>query len=162
MHRIYASRTVPVYLDATAKELLTEGRDTFERWELSQNRLVEREGSVLLFPWRGDRVLHTLCLQLNSLKLSAWIEGVAIGVRDAAPERVVAALARIVRGEAPDGPALARLAANQMEEKYDWALTPELRPVDYASRHFDEPGATEAATEILASRPGADPQWPSN
>ena len=26
MHRIYASSTVPVYLDATAKELLTEGR----------------------------------------------------------------------------------------------------------------------------------------
>ena len=150
---------MPVYLDATAKELLTEGRDTFERWELSQNRLVEREGSVLLFPWRGDRVLHTLCLQLNSLKLSAWIEGVAIGVRDAAPERVVAALARIVRGEAPGGPALARLAANQMEEKYDWALTPELRPVDYASRHFDEPGATEAATEILASRVAPQSSW---
>ena len=66
------------------------------------------------------------------------------------------------RGEAPGGPALARLAANQMEEKYDWALTPELRPVDYASLHFDEPGATEAATEILASRPDTDPQWPSN
>ncbi len=157
MHRIYASRTVPVYLDATAKELLTEGRDTFDRWDLSQHRMVEREGSALLFPWRGDRVLHTLCLQLNALKLSAWIEGIAIGVREVEPERVVAALARIVRGEVPGGPALATLAANQIEEKYDWALSPELRPVDYASRHFDEPGAREAAKEILASRQGANP-----
>ena len=157
MHRIYASRTVPVYLDATAKELLTEGRDTFDRWDLSQHRMVEREGSALLFPWRGDRVLHTLCLQLNALKLSAWIEGIAIGVREVEPERVVAALARIVRGEVPGGPALATLAANQFEEKYDWALSPELRPVDYASRHFDEPGAREAAKEILASRQGANP-----
>ena len=157
MHRIYASRTVPVYLDATAKELLTEGRDTFDRWDLSQHRMVEREGSALLFPWRGDRVLHTLCLQLNALNLSAWIEGIAIGVREVEPERVVAALARIVRGEVPGGPALATLAANQIEEKYDWALSPELRPVDYASRHFDEPGAREAAKEILASRQGANP-----
>jgi len=31
------------------------------------------------------------------------------------------------------------------------------RPVDYASRHFEEPGAPEAATEILASHPGVDP-----
>ena len=73
-----------------------------------------------------------------------------------------AALARIVRGEVPGGPALAKLAANQIEEQYDWALTTDLRPVDYASRHFDEPGAREAAKEILASRPGADPQCHSN
>jgi len=31
-----------------------------------------------------------------------------------------------------------------------------------SSRHFDEPVAGEAVTEILASRPGADPQWHSN
>ena len=162
MHRIYSSSTLPVSLDATAKELLTEGRNTFERWELSRHRMVDREGSALLFPWRGDRVLHTLCLQLNALKLSAWIEGIAIGVREAEPERVAATLARIVRGELPGGTALAKLAANQIEEKYDWALTTDLRPVDYASRHFDEPGAREAAKEILASRPGADPQCHSN
>ena len=53
-------------------------------------------------------------------------------------------------------------AANQIEEKYDWALTTDLRPLDYASRHFDEPGAHEAAKEILASRPDADPQCHSN
>ena len=53
MHRIYSISTVPVYLDATAKELLTEGRDAFERWELGRRRLVDRDGGVLLFPWRG-------------------------------------------------------------------------------------------------------------
>ena len=156
MHRIYASSTMPVYLDATAKELLTEGRDTFERWELFQNRMVDREGSVLLFPWRGDRVLHTLALQLNSLGLSTSVEGIAIGLRQTAPEEVAEALQRIASSEAPHGPALAGLAANQIEEKYDWALTPELRSVDYASRHFDEPGAREVAREILSSRQGAD------
>ena len=149
MHRTYASSTVPVYLDATAKELLTEGRDTFERWGLSQSRLVERESSVLLFPWCGDRVLHTLALQLNALKLSVWVEGIAIGVRDTAPKRVAEALDQVAHGAVASGSTLAALASNQIEEKYDWALTPELRSVDYASRHFDEPGARDAAREIL-------------
>ena len=162
MHRLYAASTVPVYLDATAKELLTEGRDTFKRWELSQNRMVDREGSVLLFPWRGDRVLHTLALQLNALKLSAGVEGIAIGVRDTVPKRVAEALDQVAAGTVAGGPTLAALAANQIEEKYDWALTPELRSVDYASRHFDEPGARDAAREILASLPSTNPQWHSN
>ncbi len=153
MHRIYASSTVPVYLDATAKKLLTEGRDTFKRWELYQSRMVRRERSVFLFPWCGDRVLHTLALQLNALKLSAWIEGIAIGVRDTVPNRVAEALGKIAHGAVNSGSTLAALAGNQIEEKYDWALTPELRSADYASRHFDEPGARDAAREILARNP---------
>ena len=152
MHRIYASRTVPVYLDATAKELLSEGRDTFRRWHLSQDRTVDREGSLLLFPWRGDRVLHTLSLQLNFLGLSTWVEGVAIGLRQTAPSEVAEALQRIASGEVVYETALAELAVNQNEEKYDWALTAELRSVGYASRHFDEPGARDAAKEIMAAR----------
>ena len=94
-------------------------------------------------------MLHTLALQLNALKLSAWVEGIAIGVRDTAPKRVAEALDQVAHGAVASGSTLAALAANQIEEKYDWALTPELRSVDYASRHFDEPGARDAAREIL-------------
>ena len=158
MHQVYSSSTLPVYLDATAKELLSEGRDTFGRWHLSQKRMVAKEGSLLLFPWRGDRVIHTLSLQLTSLGLSASVEGIAIDIRQAAPEAVVEALQRIVSGDVARGPALAKLVVNQIEEKYDWALTVELRSVGYASRHFDEPGARDAAKEILASHPRADLQ----
>ena len=60
MHRTYASSTVPVYLDATAKELLTEGRDTFERWGLSQSRLVRKRELCPPVPlvW-GSRASHS-------------------------------------------------------------------------------------------------------
>ena len=57
---------------------------------------------------------------------------------------------------------LAAQASNQIEEKYDWVLTHELRSVDYASRHFDESGARSAAREILASLPNTNPQWHSH
>ena len=156
MHRIYSSATVPVYLDATAKELLTEGRDTFARWELGRSRMVGSEGCVFLFPWRGDRVLHTLALQLNALELSAGTEGIVVSVRDAKPKQVAGALGQVARGAVAEGTALAALAANQVEEKYDWALTPELRSADYASRHLDERGARGAAREILASLADTD------
>ena len=162
MHRIYASSTVPVYLDATAKELLSEGRDTFERWELSRRRMVNREEWVILFPWRGDRVLHTLALQLNALNLSAGVEGIVIGVRGTVPEQVAEALGEIARGAVAGGSMLAALASNQIEEKYDGVLTPELRSLDYASRHFDESGARSAAREILASLPNTNLQWHSH
>ena len=151
MHRIYSASTVPVYLDATAKELLSEGRGAFRRWELGGRRLVDREGQVLLFPWRGDRVLHTLALQLSALKLGAGAEGIVVNIRDTERERVAEALGRIADGAVADGSALAGLAANQVEEKYDWALTPELRSADYASRRLDGRGARDAAREILAS-----------
>ena len=87
MLRLYSSTSVPVYLDTMAKELLLEGRRTFERWGLSDHCVVEKGGLLYLFPWRGDRVLHTLALQLTTHKLTAWIEGVAIGVRGNGPSQ---------------------------------------------------------------------------
>ena len=68
MLRIFSSSTVPVYLDATARELLSEGRNAFARWRLSEQSLVEQGDGTLLFPWRGDRVLGTLALQVVSVQ----------------------------------------------------------------------------------------------
>ena len=96
-------------------------------------------------------MLHTIALQLAAHTLTAWVEGVALGVRGTTLEEIVTVLRQIARGAAPSGPLLARLAHNQLEEKYDWTLTPELRCIDYASRHLDEPGARDAASRILDS-----------
>jgi ATP-dependent Lhr-like helicase len=155
MLRIYSSSSVPVYLDGTAKELLSEGRSAFSRLNLSQDWVLDRGGIIYLFPWRGDRVLHTLMLQLAAHKLAAGTEGIAVAVRGATLDQVATALAQIGKGTAPSGPLLARLAHNQLEEKYDWTLSPDLRCIDYASRHFDEAGAREAASRILDSLPNA-------
>lgn len=149
MLRMYSSSAIPVYLDATAKDLLAEGRNAFTRSGLAQARLVGKGGSIHLFPWSGDRVLHTLALQLVVLGLAASVEGVAVGVRRADPVEVSNALKRIVSGNVPSGSELAAYAENQIEEKYDWALTPDLRAADYCSRHLDEVGARAAAVQIL-------------
>jgi ATP-dependent Lhr-like helicase len=151
MVHIYTSSAVPVYLDATAKELLTEGREAFMRCGLATRGWIESGDTVHLFPWRGDRVLHTLALQLVAMELSASVVGIGIDVRSTSRETLSEALKHISRGEALTGAALASLAINQIEEKYDWLLTSELRCLDYASRHFDEAGSREAANQILLS-----------
>ncbi len=156
MLRIYSSSSVPVYLDGTAKELLSEGRGAFTRWDLSRNCVLDRGDIIYLFPWRGDRVLHTLMLQLIAHKLTASTEGIAVAVRGANLDKVATSLTQIANGATPSGPLLARLAHNQLEEKYDWTLSSNLRCIDYASRHFDEIGAREAASRILDSLRNAE------
>jgi len=151
MLRIYSSSSIPVYLDGAAKELLSEGRGAFSRWGLARNRVLEHGRVIHLFPWRGDRVLHTLALQLVAHKVAAGAEGIAIAVQGSTLDRVATALRQIANGASPSGPLLARLAHNQLEEKYDWTLSPDLRCIDYASRHFDEAGARDAASQILDS-----------
>lgn len=151
MYRIYCSASVPVYLDTTAKELLLEGRSTFERWRLGDQRLVERGDATVLFPWRGDRVLGTLALQFRAMDFEPSIEGVALCLRGASAVQVAGGLKRIVSGEIIAGPALAQLAENQTEEKYDWTLNRELRCISYASRHLDEENARVTAIEALSA-----------
>ena len=154
MRRIYASTAVPVYLDTVAVELLSEGRGEFERWGLSDRSLVEQRDLFYLFPWRGDRALNTLALQLKARGLEAGIEGLAISVRGVEAAELRGALELIARGGGPSGPLLARHASNQIEEKYDWALDPELLRMNYASRRLDESGARRAAKDLIGSPQG--------
>lgn len=158
MHRIYASSAVPVYLDATAKDLLSEGRNAFERWGLADKRLVDRANEILLFPWRGDRAIGTLALQFSALDFEPSIEGLALGLRKTSASEVTLGLKKIAEGKLISGRDLASLAPNQLEEKYDWALNPNLRCINYASRHLDEDGAQKAAIEILESLEPAE-KW---
>ena len=104
-------------------------------------------------------MLHTLALKLTALKLNASVEGVAVMVRRAEPEQVRSALVRVAQGAAPSGPDLAHFAGDRFEQKYDWTLTPQLRSMDYASRHLNETGAREAAFKLAdAIQQGHPPQ----
>ena len=95
--------------------------------------------------------MGTLLLQFAALEFSPSLEGIALGLRGTSASEVKEGLKKIVKGALISGPTLARLAPNQLEEKYDWALNPDLRCINYASRHLDEDGAQKAAIEMLES-----------
>jgi ATP-dependent Lhr-like helicase len=151
MRCLYESSFVPVYLDRTAKELLDEGRDAYRRHGLNLTQVLRADHRAALFPWRGNRVMDTLLLQLDALSLDVFRSSIAIIVKNADDSILIDVLERIAEGDAPSGEALAARAGNKHEEKYDRYLEAGLLCADYASRHFDAVETQKCAGELLES-----------
>lgn len=144
MLRVYGDTTLPRYLDATARELLGEGRENFYRHRLHERSLLREGDRVLFFPWRGDRVMDTLVVWLASLDLSACREGVALVFNGAKLERVAEALSQLREEPLPDPLTLGSAVTNKAREKYHPLLSPELLTEDYAATCLDLEGARGA------------------
>lgn len=157
MLEVYRSDSVPAYLDATARELLREGRQAFREAGLERESLIPSGQGTLVFPWVGDRVMNTLQILFLDRGLRAENRGVAFHVEGAAPDVVRHQLEVIASAEPADPLALAALVANKRFEKYDSLLSEELLCRDYASRSLDAVGARDAARMmILPSAAGKD------
>jgi ATP-dependent Lhr-like helicase len=152
MLEVYRSAEIPPFLDARARDLLAEGRDTFARFELGENSLLPRAGGSLLFPWKGDRVLDTLVIWLSALGFGVAREGVALVFSDASPDRVREELTRLAGEPAPDAVALAAAVANKRTEKFHPWLSDGLLTLDFASRGLDVAGAWGAGPDHLSAK----------
>ena len=158
MFHVYRSAELPPFLDATARELLTEARSHFARLRLGTRRLIAHGRGTLLFCWAGDRVLHTIVLQLRAAGCAATHEGLAISVSGCRPGMLRTVLQALVAAGVADGRALARGVANPCAETYDRYLPDELRTTAYAAGHLDPVGAWSALRDVLtvpARTPGA-------
>jgi ATP-dependent Lhr-like helicase len=151
MRCLYESSLVPRYLDQTARELLDEGRNAYARYGLNLTQVLRVDRRAALFPWRGNRVMDTLFLQLDALSLDVFRSSIAIIVKNADESILIDVLERIAEGDAPSGEALAARAGNKHEEKYDRYLEAGLLCADYASRHFDAVETRKCAGELLES-----------
>lgn len=148
MRQVYLSDEVPRYLDAGARSLLAEGRSNFRAARLAERALVTQGEDVLLFPWRGDRAMHTLALLLSRQGLRAYHQGLSILVAGATAGEVRSRLGAIAAAKPPVGPELAAAVANRQVEKFDHFLPGDLSCQDYASRALDPLGGWEAAKEL--------------
>jgi ATP-dependent Lhr-like helicase len=137
MFAVYTEKSVPIFLDARAKELLAEGRDNFNRFDLAKTRILPQGSTTYLFCWMGDRVMDTLAAMLRSKGMKAVNEGIAIVVANASPDEVQKCLYALQKEGQPDAHELARSVANKATEKYDLFLTDELLSADYAASKLD-------------------------
>ncbi len=133
MFAVYCSNEVPVFLDKRGQELLAEARDEFERAQLRFSTVVESEGDALVFPWKGDRVLHTLELLLGGAGLSVTREDSALRIAERLRHDVEQALAAIAQ-HTTDVVALAGTVNNLEAEKHDAYVPRVLLVLDYARR----------------------------
>ena len=150
MFTVYMEKSIPVFLDAQAKELLAEARDNFRQFGLAETRILNHGNTTYLFCWRGDRVMDTLVTLLKMKKKMILNEGIALAVSGTSQEEVRSILQEFVAAVPPDPFELARTVANKAREKYDHFITDELLSADYAALRIDIEGALSAAKEILA------------
>lgn len=149
MLAIYTSAEVPTFLDATAAELLREGRENFARYLLHRTNFIRSGDGTLYFPWSGDLALNTLLQQLAVRGLAVSIEGPAIAAHRTAPEGLRDAVISCERERPIDTVALAAKVENQIEEKWDAYLDEGTLCASLASRKF-------VRTPATALLPGGD------
>ncbi len=110
--------------------------------------MVRESSSVLVFPWRGDKVLGTLHLLLTSRGLDVSNEGIALMIMNSSIEAVSEHLKELADVGPAEPVVLAVTVENKQTEKHDDYLPEELLCKNYASRCLDTEGAWEAAKRI--------------
>ncbi|HEV7763534.1 MAG TPA: DEAD/DEAH box helicase [Thermoanaerobaculia bacterium] len=134
MLAIYTTTDVPRYLDATASDLLHEGRENFARYALDRTSFIRAGDGALYFPWYGSLAMNTLVQQFAARGIRVSAEGPAIAVEKWSPEKLRDAVDACESERPVDTLALAANVKNKEQEKWDWALDEETLCASYASR----------------------------
>lgn len=147
MRRVLAGGERYPYMDTKAAELLEQGREFYRRADLDRQALLGHGNSFALFTWRGDPVSNALALILAALGApEAASFGVFVHIGGWTLERIQDALLDISRYQIDQLP-LDNLK-NLAQEKWDWALPPELLLRSYVRSHLDLEGAVAIASKL--------------
>jgi ATP-dependent Lhr-like helicase len=150
MFVVYTEKSIPVFLDAQARELLAEARENFHRYGMAKRRILPQGNTVYIFCWMGDRVMDTLAAVLRSKGFKAANEGISVAVLNASPDELQSCLCSLSEEGLPAAFELAKSVANKATEKYDLFLTDDLLSADYAASKLDVEGALNAIASIVA------------
>ena len=151
MSDVYRSEDVPQWLDDEAKDLLSEGRDTWHRFGLSRQVVIPTGNNTLVLPWSGDRSIVTTSILLGSIGLDVSADGPIITVADCSPLRLVEAAAELLHNTFPDPIEIARQLKNPQVDKWDWVLTDDLIAEATAVRSLDIEGARRILNLIVGT-----------
>jgi ATP-dependent Lhr-like helicase len=155
MRALYQSEEVPRYLDATARTLLSEGREVFHRFGHAGQSIFGWGKETLLFPWRGDRIMNTLLVTLANQGLQVGQDGVCLTVKGTTPTGLWTLVQELAGAPQPDPLALAETVRAKSRDKYDRYLGEDLLNMAYAARALDVPAAWATLAD-LANLPRPD------
>jgi ATP-dependent Lhr-like helicase len=137
MRDLYLSTRVPPWLDHEAVRLLDEGRAAFARYELDHIAIVERGRETLILPWRGDKIMNTLAVLLQSAEVPVEQDGVALTVPGCSPTQLRALFTDLAARPEPDPNELAAKVPVKQLDKHDHLLGEPLLASSYAARLLD-------------------------
>jgi len=149
-----SSEAVP-FLDAVGQRLLAEARETYARYDLDKNWLLQLGSDVHILLWTGDRINNTLALALQTRGLKAASEGLSVAVKDISADEARGILLAIGR-EQIDPIRIADGVQNKIREKWDGLLPNDLLDACYASANIDVPGLQKALRGKLNCGPNVN------
>jgi ATP-dependent Lhr-like helicase len=91
----YLSLDVPAYLDAKAKELLADGRQTFRALDLERKSLVTEDRDMHVFLWRGSQVTAVFGAALAMAGLPAEVHDFGVTLEKTGLNEIKPILARL-------------------------------------------------------------------
>ncbi|HEY9628308.1 MAG TPA: DEAD/DEAH box helicase [Coleofasciculaceae cyanobacterium] len=150
MFQIYTTETIPIFLDATAKDLLQEARANFLMYGLDQSPIIEHGHQTLLFPWMGSLVTNTLFIQCLKDHLEVDQGAIALTLNDISPTQLLRYLKKLAKADPPDPVLLAAAVRNKITEKHDLFLSEELLCKTYAASFLDVETTWKTIHHILA------------
>jgi ATP-dependent Lhr-like helicase len=149
MRELYLRNDEPAYLNATARQLLAEGRQTFHARELDRRTIVGGGTSSLVIAWRGDLILNTLAVMLNARGVMAHSQQGIVAINNRSAGDVRSLLEEIATGPPPDPLELARAIKAKQRDKHDVFLGEDLLTAACAARDLDVPATMSAIRTIV-------------
>lgn len=153
MFELYNSNTIPKYLNKTAIRHFEEGRKQFRYLELDKKSYIVGLDGLYLFPWKGDRIMHTITQMLKNNGISAKKYGAYIQLPKCSNETFKKVVKEILISPVPQETELASSIANLEYEKYDCYLSKDLLQLGYSYRNFDINGAMDFFKIVLGTNP---------
>jgi len=148
MFSVYTETDMPVFLDAKAKQLLSEARVNFLKYKLITQRIISKGNNCYLFCWVGDEKMETIAALLRHKGIKTWNDRILLSV-EANERELRDNLESLVNQEPIDPSELAKTIPNKASEKYDLFLSEELMSVDYAAAKLNVPGALATLKNML-------------
>ena len=148
MFRIYTQQNIPSYLNSIAKDLFVEGRRAFTQLGLHAHRILPWGADVLLFPWKGDRIVSTLYLLLLHRKVRVENNELSLAVKNIKESEVREELKAIAKTTI-DPLSLVVNIPDKHAEKHDCFLDEELLNQEFAAKNLNISGAYEAIHELI-------------
>ena len=143
MRRFYIDKSIPIYLDKTAKETLSEGIECFHSLGLENTSLLQIGSAVHIFPWCGDQITSTITILLRRAGLAADCFGGVIDIRNCTLDTFYKTVSTILPNRLPTSEELASHIPDTIVEKHDPFIPKELRDLAYGRRYFDVNGAAK-------------------
>lgn len=151
MKELYEQTTELNFLDSTAKRLMSEGRDTYRRFDLG-HQLIISDGSPILFTWLGDMKNEALSMMFRMNGFTVTSIGPAIEFGHAiASDSIRICLNELALMPVPTPNILLENACNLAQEKWDWTLSDRLLQNSFASLRLDIQGAHDWIRTITSS-----------